>query len=130
MDVEAYLHIVLDAYHGDVVSLIGRVDVQTGAPLDGAESAPADGLVTVRVAAGEAVPRPPDGDAWLVRLVGPGGALDARSSDGTLKSLRWDAGGLTATLDPGDAAGVLGIGSKSGRAHVMHVLVLPEPREG
>lgn len=128
MNAEAYLHIVMDAYRGDVVSLPGKLDVVDGRPHrsdgEGCES-----LVTVRMEAGAQMPDLPHATSWHVRFVGPNRALDARTSDGTLKSLRWDGGGFTATLDASAVLASLDVGREVAASRVTHVLVVPEPRD-
>jgi len=128
MDAEAYLHIVMDAYRGDVVSLPSRLDlVEDGAPAGdgGAE----DAVVTVRLAPASALPELPAADAWHVRFVSPGGVLDARTSDGTLKRLRLADGALTVTLDAGEALASLDVERGVAAKRVTHVLLVPESRK-
>jgi len=133
MDAEAYLHIVMDAYHGDVVSLPGRLEVVRDAPAASDDAAAGAGpsphpLVTVRVEASEPMPDPPVAEGWHVRFVGRNRALDARTSDGTLKSFAWQGSGFTATLDAGTALSSLGLGPDAAARRVTHVLVVPELR--
>lgn len=142
MNAEAYLHIVLDPYRGEIVSALGRLEVLSaerhgddGKVGDGASDAPAaPRLVTVRVASepgllGPEALEPLAADAWHLRFVGRRRALDARTSDGSLKSLAWDDAGFTATVDPGDALTALGIRPEAAAAYVRHVLAMPEAAE-
>lgn len=155
------LHLVLDAYHGDVVSLPAAVAVLAagdGAPFGaspagvgpgaggaGREPGPdgrteegggdadwrlaasEDGvpLLTVRVAADDPLPSRPDVAGWHVRFVGRLRAVDARTSDGSLRVLDWEPNGFVATLLPPpwlaelDPPQVLA-------TRVTHVVVVPE----
>lgn len=122
MGVEAYVHIVLDAYRGDVVSLPGRLELVGDGPAVAGEHGPP---VTVRVTCVAEPRHRPRAGAWRVRLVGPKRALYARTSDGTLESLRWDDGGFTVTLR-GDVAAVLGAGRRGSAGWAVHVLLAPE----
>lgn len=125
MDAEAYLHIVMDAYQGDVVSLPGRLEVVH--PGSGEEGGHGRGApTTVRVEANERLPEPPRAEAWHVRFVGRTRALDARTSDGTLVRLEWGERGLTVTFQGTDALASLDVGPDATGERVTHVLVVPE----
>lgn len=131
MDAEAYVHIVMNAYHGDIVSVPGRLRVLQRAGDEG--DGGGDGsrpLVTVRVELTAELPEPPSAEAWHLRFVGNAGSMDARSSDGTLGSFRWNGSGFTATVDAADALAALDVPPEVGAARVTHVLVIPEGRAG
>ena len=130
---DAVLHLVMDAYHGDVVSVPARVEVLVatrGVPVGGAapgcEARPGATLLTVRVAAGRPLPDPPSATTWHVRFVGRARALDARTSDGSLLDLSWDDGALVATLQPPDWFDELGVEPDVLATRVTHVVVVPE----
>jgi len=129
----AVLHLVTDAYHGDVVSMPARVDVLAATPgvpgEDGrlpGEAPQGTTLLTIRVAAGGPLPDPPDTAAWHLRFVGRARALDARTSDGSLLELTWEEGALIATLHPPDWFDELGVEPDVLATRVTHVVVVPE----
>ncbi len=137
---EAVLHLVMDAYHGDVLSMPAQVAVLAvshGVPegdgaLDGVLAdgpAPGTTLLTIRVAAGRTLPNPPGAAAWHVRFVGRARALDARTSDGSLLDLSWEDGALVATLHPPDWFDELGVDPDVLATRVTHVVVVPETDE-
>ena len=132
------LHLVMDAYHGDVVSLPAQVEVVAstlrGSGDHGAVGE-ADGalapegelpLLTVRVAVQRELPEPPAAHSWHVRFVGKARALDARTSDGSLVDLRWDDEGLRVVLQLPEYIEEMDVRPEALAARVTHVVVVPE----
>ncbi|MEJ2359634.1 MAG: hypothetical protein P8Y13_16360 [Deinococcales bacterium] len=147
----ATLHLVMDAYHGDVVSVPARVEVLSWRPSDALDEAGAEPdwepsagagaalvgwnveglpLLTVRVAAGDALPTPPGAEGWHLRFVGRLRALDARTSDGSLLDLSWEDGGFTAILHPPDWLQELPDDPSIVATRVTHVVLVPESEVG
>lgn len=129
MDGKAFLHIVLDAYRGEIVSSAGRLEILNGEPKQ-ADGDARGKLVTVRVDSTPGWLEPVAADGWHVRFVGRRRALDARTSDGSLRSIAFDDAGFTVTIDPGDVLVSLGLEPERAASLVKHVLVMPEGSEG
>jgi len=137
MDVDVYVHIVMDAYHGDVVTLPGKVTVPSSEPGPAAAGKRAAGaqaagepVITVRLEAGAALPVQPEAEGWHLRFIGPRRAVDARSSDGTLAELRWEDHALTARVRIAEIAPDLDVDPAVAARRVTHVLVVPERDKG
>ncbi len=149
----ATLHVVMDAYHGDVVSIPVHVEVLSAGSLPAWDEAAmpaahtgigrgagtssehatdafqADGfpLLAVRVEAGRPLADRPDADAWHVRFVGRLRALDSRTSDGSLLGLTWDDSGFVATIQPPEWFAEFDATPAVLATRVTHVVVVPEP---
>ena len=152
----ATLHVVMDAYHGDVVSLPAHVEVLSAGSLrtsdevampaseagiergagtsadHATEASQADGfeLLTVRVEAGRPLTARPQADAWHVRFVGRLRALDSRTSDGSLLGLAWDDSGFVATIQPPEWFAEFDDTPTVLATRVTHVVVVPENDHG
>lgn len=124
------LHVVMDAYRGEVISVPVRVEVVDGV----AREAPAfpDGppSLTIRVVSQRPLPALSDSTAWHVRFVGRVRALDVRSSDGSLVAMHWQDGGFVAVLHPPEYVEAMDVPAEELARRVTHVVVVPEVGPG
>lgn len=120
------LHVVMDAYRGEVVSVPITIEVVAGAAGEGPPGADALDPWTIRVASQRELPELADGGRWHVRFVGRARALDVRSSDDSLVELRWRDDGFDAVMVPPEYVLEMDVPPEQLVRRVTHVVVVPE----